>query len=155
MSLEQALQANTAAIEALTAVLLKAPAPTTGATTAVVSEPLKATGDKPKEETAAARKARLTEEKAAFDLAAAEKAEKSKKTEEPAIDFKAAVTPLIIKISADKGRDSAIAFLSRFGVKKSSELKPDQFAEVIEKATAFLAGTYDPEAGTAKEEEDI
>ena len=123
MSLEQALQANTAAIEALTAVLLKAPAPTTGATTAVVSEPLKATGDKPKEE--------------------------------PAIDFKAAVTPLIIKISADKGRDSAIAFLSRFGVKKSSELKPDQFAEVIEKATAFLAGTYDPEAGTAKEEEDI
>lgn len=46
------------------------------------------------------------------------------------------VVAAINKLALAKGRDAAIALLGDFGVTKGPELKPEQFAEFIEKATA-------------------
>lgn len=46
------------------------------------------------------------------------------------------VVAAINKLATAKGRDTAVALLGEFGVSKGPELKPEQFAEFIEKATA-------------------
>ena len=146
MSLEDAIHKNTLAIEAITAALLKSPAATTGA---VVSEPLAAKGETKKEESAADRKKRMQEEKALFDLQQAEKANAAAKDKAPALDFEKDVKPLIVKISVEKGREKAIALMQRFGVSKSPDLLPDQYADVVKQAKAILEEGKDPEAGSS------
>ena len=46
------------------------------------------------------------------------------------------VVAAINKLATAKGRDTAVALLGEFGVSKGPELKPEQFAEFIKKATA-------------------
>lgn len=41
----------------------------------------------------------------------------------------------ITKLSRTKGRDAAVALLSKFGAAKLPDVKPEQFADVIEAAT--------------------
>ena len=44
----------------------------------------------------------------------------------------------ITKLSRLKGRETAVALLSEFGASKLPDVKPDQFADVIAKATALM-----------------
>lgn len=46
------------------------------------------------------------------------------------------VVAAINKLATAKGREAAVALLGEFGVSKGPELKPEQFAEFIEQATA-------------------
>ncbi len=50
-----------------------------------------------------------------------------------------------------KGREIAIAFLQRFGVKGGKELKPEQYADVVAMGAKILAGELDPTASCADE----
>jgi hypothetical protein len=142
MSLEEAVQANTLAVIALTAAIKG----TNPAVSAALSEPLKVTGETKTEETKEARKKRLQEEKAAFDLAQAEKAEQLKKASEPTLDYEKDVKPLIVKVSTEKGREVAIAMLQRLGVSKSADLLPAQYAQAMQFANEVLDKGRDPEA---------
>lgn len=49
------------------------------------------------------------------------------------------VKPLILKINADKGRNAAAAALSKFGVTKGPDLKPEQYAPFVAHANEVLA----------------
>lgn len=44
----------------------------------------------------------------------------------------------ITKLSRTKGRDAAVALLSKFGAAKLPDVKPEQFADVIAAATAEM-----------------
>lgn len=119
MSLEQALAANTAAINALTAVLQ-----------GQGQQPAAKTADAPKDAP-----------KATTGKAKADKAAPAKK-EEPAVTYDQ-VKELILKVNQEKGRPAIEELLSGFGVKKGPELKPEQYAEFVAAAETLLAGDED------------
>lgn len=50
-----------------------------------------------------------------------------------------AVKALILKVSGAKGRDAAAAVLTELGVAKGPDLKPEQYAEAVDKLQAVLA----------------
>lgn len=49
------------------------------------------------------------------------------------------VKPLILKINTAKGREAATAALAKFGVSRGPELKPEQYAEFVAHAQELLA----------------
>jgi hypothetical protein len=51
----------------------------------------------------------------------------------------------ILELSKSKGRDAAVAVLSRHGVAKVPELNEDQYTSVVDMADKTTAGEYDPE----------
>lgn len=58
----------------------------------------------------------------------------------------------VLALSKHKGRPMVEALLSRFGVQKGPDLKPEQFAEFIKDVDRILTGEYDPEKAEAAEE---
>ena len=56
--------------------------------------------------------------------------------EAPAVPFAALVDPLTAL--ADKDLDAALAILGKFGVKKASDLKPEQYGQVLLEVQAKL-----------------
>lgn len=135
MSLEATIQENTNAIRELIAAI-QAGVPTTAAqVAAVVTE---AAADKPAKEEAPAKKptnAKKVEpaptQPTAEAVAAAapeQKGEPSAQADAPTYqDTADAVT----KLARTKGRDAAVAVLSKFGADKLPDVKPEQFAAVI------------------------
>jgi hypothetical protein len=120
MSLEIAIQENTAAIRELIAIMA-------GGKQVEVQvkeeKPVKAEVKK----AAPAPKAEAPAPKAEEP-----KAEAVKETAIPYTDVAAAV----VELAKVKGRDAAVKVLAEFGVSKATELKPEQYAEAIEKAKA-------------------
>lgn len=132
MSLEIALQQNTEALHQLIA-LLSNPSALKAASVPVVSEPKK---EKPATEKSEKKQvASAPAETAPVETATATESS----GEKPAAtydDVKAAV----IRLSEQRGRETVVGVLSRFGVKKAPDLLPEQYAEVLAKIEAVIAG---------------
>ena len=128
MSLELAIQANTEALRDLITTL-KAGIPTSAAQVAAVvaeAQPAKKEETKPAAKTVAAE---VLEHHQAQQAAAAES-----KPAPTYADAAAAITAL----SRAKGRDAAVEVLGKFGATNLKEVKPEQFAEVIDAANKAL-----------------
>lgn len=69
----------------------------------------------------------------------------AQKDDVPAVSYDA-VKAAITEVATAKGRDLTLAMLSRFGVQSGKDLKPEQYAELVEKAGKVLDGSYDPMA---------
>lgn len=154
MSLEATIQENTNAIRELIAAI-KSGVPTTAAQVAAVvteakttpcaghdAETAKEEGKaKPEKETAAKKTTAAATEAAASTQSTAEAgagAAQEKKADNSEASDKAAEVPAypsvvsaINKLAQGKGRDAAVAVLSKFGVTRGPELKPEQYAAVI------------------------
>ena len=130
MSLEQALAENTAAIQALIAVLTAqassahvasspAPAP---APVAAAKKPAKAAASAPAATDApAAAEASPTTQPAAASAAAP-----------AALTYEDHVKPKLTQALASLGREKVVSILGDFGVGRGTELTPDQFAPFLE-----------------------
>jgi hypothetical protein len=116
MSLEEALNANTAAIEKLTALLAG------GVISAPVSEARTEAEDKPKAQKAAK----------------APKAEEPKAAEEPKITYNDAAKA-VVDLQKVKGTPAAKALLAKFGGKALAEIKSEKYADLIAEAQKELA----------------
>lgn len=136
MSLELALEKNTATMERLIAALgtqaanitrISAEAKPIGDTT-----PVKATKAEPEAKKPAAAS---PPPETAVALPASK----------PEVSISAAavtyddVKALVLQVSKDKGRDAAAAVLSGFGVAKAPELKPEQYVDAVAQLKAALA----------------
>jgi len=152
MSLEATIQENTNAIRELIAAI-KAGVPTTAAQVAAVVTEAKTTPcaghdaetakeeGKPEKETTAKKTTAAATEAAASTQSTAEAgagAAQEKKADNSEASNKAAEVPAyttvvsaINKLAQGKGRDAAVAVLSKFGVTRGPELKPEQYAAVI------------------------
>ena len=144
MSLEDALNKNSAAVAELTAALLQhiANNPGKGAMPAADAAKEEPKNEKPTKATKAPK-----EEKAPAPEI---------KAEEPAtLDLEKDIKPLAVKVASEKGRDMLVALLNRMGCKvgKTSELKTEQYAEFVDLANETIAGKYDPLAGGASEDD--
>lgn len=141
MSLEDAINKNTAAVAELTAALLVHIANNPGKSAAAVDPAPPA--DKPKAD------------KPAKEKAAAPKEEKPKEEAKAELSLEADVKPLAIKVSTDKGRDILVALLQRMGCKvgKTSELAATQYAEFMDLANKVLTGEYNPVASDSADDE--
>lgn len=137
MSLEATIQENTAALRDLIAVLANGATPTAAQVAAVVTEAKAEKVEKPAKKTQAA----ATQE-SPTPTASDNSASSSSATQEPDVaaptyqDAAGAIT----KLSRTKGRDAAVALLTKFGAAKLPDVKPEQFAEVIQAATAAMEG---------------
>lgn len=154
MSLEATIQENTNAIRELIAAI-KAGVPTTAAQVAAVVTEAKTTPcaghdaetakeegkHKPEKEATAKKTTAAATEAAASTQSTAEAgagAAQEKKADNSEASDKAAEVPAyttvvsaINKLAQGKGRDAAVAVLSKFGVTRGPELKPEQYADVI------------------------
>jgi hypothetical protein len=116
MSLEEALNRNTAAVEALTAALTK-----------------KAPADKAPATPAASKKSTPPAETQTAPPAEAPAAPAA-----PAITSKM-VADALVEVVTKKSRDAGVALLKEYDVAKASELKPAQYADFIAACKAALA----------------
>lgn len=156
MSLEATIQENTNAIRELIAAI-KTGVPTTAAQVAAVVSEAKTTPcaghdaetakeegkAKPEKEATAKKTTAAATEAAASTQSTAEAgagagAAQEKKADNSEASDKAAEVPAytsvvsaINKLAQGKGRDAAVAILSKFGVTRGPELKPEQYAAVI------------------------
>lgn len=78
-----------------------------------------------------------TPPKPAAPKPAAPKAPAPQEPETAALDYAKDVAPLVLQVAA-KSRDKAVAILKGFGVAKATELKPEQWPELVEKLNAAL-----------------
>lgn len=102
--------------------------------------------DKPKAETKKA-----DAKKAAADPAPANTAkEEIKKDDAPEVTYDQ-VKKAIIGLASTKGKEIAVAMLQRFGAKSGTDLKAEQWPEVLEMAAKIEAG-FDPRDAEAAEE---
>ena len=162
MSLEATIQENTNAIRELIAAI-KTGVPTTAAQVAAVvtetkttpctghdAETAKEEGKaKPEKETAAKKTTAAVTEATDSTQSTAEAgadAAQEKKADDSGASDKAAAVPTydsvvsaINKLAKGKGRDAAVGVLSKFGVARGPELKPEQFAAVIAECEAVGA----------------
>lgn len=133
MSLEQAIQANTEALHQLIAVLAKQPVqmplPMVQPMSLEEAKDLLAgsTKPEPKPEPKAEKKAKDKAE--AREESPKETAPQPQAQANPSYDE---VKAAVVKLTADKGRDAAVAVLGQFKVAKATELKPEQYAEFLE-----------------------
>lgn len=128
MSLELALQQNTAAIEALTQLLKggAVPAPAPVGEQPASAESTKTTRTKPKKTEATAP---------ADDTAAVEGGDAA-----PAASTYAEASAKVVEVANKKGRQAAVEILGRFGgAKKLGEVDPSKFAAVIAACDEVLA----------------
>lgn len=139
MSLEEALNANTAAIEKLTALLANPLMAVTPEGTKVVKglvvedTPVTSDGAKPsgKKSTGSAPKS---------DQPKVDTREVAAKAEEkPTVPPYEAVKAAVLNVKAVKGMEAAKALLAQFGVKTLPEVKPEKLADVLTAAEKELA----------------
>jgi hypothetical protein len=150
MSLEATIQENTNAIRELIAAI-KTGVPTTAAQVAAVvteakttpcaghdAETTKADAAKEtaaKETTAAATEAAASTQstaEAVADAAPEKKADKSEASDKSAdAPTYQATADAVTKLARTKGREAAVAVLTKFGARKLPDVKPEQFAAVI------------------------
>lgn len=130
MSIEQALAENTNAIRELIAAI-KAGVPTTAAQVAAVATEAKTTpcaGHAAETETAEEPMTGRELGKTAAQAVEALDGHANKPAPTATYeDAKAAV----LKISKDKGRDAAVTVLSKFGVQKLPDLKPENYGALV------------------------
>jgi len=120
MSLEEALNANTAALTELITVLKGS---------ATLAQPT-GVNDVPKD---------LDKPKAPKPKAEKPKAEKPKVEEKPAVPPYETVKAAVLNVKAVKGMEAAKALLAQFGVKTLPEVKPEKLADVLTAAEKELA----------------
>ena len=131
MSLEQALAANTAAIEKLTA-LLAHPA------TVISPQPIGSAQPTPPADlpaAAATDKPRRGRPPAAASPAPAEQPKIPASIDAPAVKYED-VRAAVLGLAEKKGHTAAVAVLAGLGVKSAKELKPEQYAEALAKCQA-------------------
>jgi hypothetical protein len=162
MSLETALQENTAAIQALIARLNQselvsaaglalaneneAPAEysvTLGQTVKTTDVKNVEVAEKTEEKKPAAQTA--SSPRGAKPPAQVAKAAAPEQQPEQAVEVKyESVKESVIKVNEACGHEVIVALLARYGVKNGKELKPEQWAAFIEDAKNVLAGAYNP-----------
>lgn len=131
MSLEQAIQANTAALRDLIAAIANG-IPTTAQQVAAVVEEAKveekpAKKGKPEKTETPKQEVAATPEPKEEAVPAADDA--------PEVTYQDAAAA-ITQLSKAKGRDAAVALLKKFGASKLPEVKPEDFAAIVADATA-------------------
>lgn len=153
MSLEVAIQENTNAIRALIAALANGVPTTAAQVAAVVTEA--------KPEKAAKKEAAKAEPKAEAQAAAATETTQAAEQKPEALTQMTAAeaekalhghannpadaptyqatADAVTKLAREKGRDAAIAVLTKFGASKLPDVKPEQFAAVIAECEAVGA----------------
>lgn len=136
MSLELAIQENTSALRDLIARLT-----TTSATTiAMTGAEYLAKLDAPVADKAEAKKPADTQTAAETKAATtAPAAESPSEPSAPAIDYAKDVKPLLLKVSASRGRDALINLLGSFGVAKGDQLPANKLPEVVAAVNELLA----------------
>lgn len=143
MSLELAITENANAIRDLIAAISKG-VPTTAAQVAAVVEQAPKETKKAKA-TVATNGASSTQEGTSPEAVPADAAAQQPAPEAAATAPVAAsvsyedVKHAIVKLSGSKGRDAVVALLTEFGAGKGPDLKPEQFAEFIAKASQLVA----------------
>lgn len=141
MSLESALQEHTAVLRELLAVLSnKNPLPTMSATEYVKT--LDAADSARPESKATANSADLKVVATKVEDAAKAETKKEEPKSEPkaeALDYGKDVKPLLLKVSASKGRDALVGLLSKFGVQKGDQLPADKLGAVVAEVNELLA----------------
>lgn len=133
MSLEQALEANTAAINNLIAVWSKLNATADSLDKAPADTVIKAAGKPVKAAPAAAK---VEAEKPAASSAPAATAAPTASSKVSPEEAYAPVGKAITTYAAANGRDATLAVLSQFGVTSGKALKPEQYEAVL---AAFAA----------------
>ena len=134
MSLEATIAENTSVMRELIARLTQAwPIPTVAP---AVAEDLPITRKQPEESAPKAAKKVETPKPAATQPAAPEAAAAS--PSEP-LDYARDVKPVLIKVSATKGREALIELLGKHGVAKGDQLSADKLAVVLDEARELLA----------------
>lgn len=137
MSLEATIQENTAALRDLIAVLAKGATPTAAQVEAVATE-AKAEKASAKKTQAAATQELPTptaSDNSASSSPATPAAEPELQATNPTYQDAAGA---ITKLSRTKGRDAAVALLTKFGAAKLPDVKPEQFAAVIAAANIAM-----------------
>jgi len=144
MSLEQALNENTAAINALIAALKSVPAVTVATPAAEPAKEIKAGKSVQKQEPAASTQPTAT---AAVEDAASNKQGNSDTTHNADVsDAKQPVEIPYAEVSAvfialaKKDRPAAVALLEEYGATKLPEVPKEKHAEVMERARALIGG---------------
>lgn len=147
MSLEIALQENTAAIKELIAKLTAEGMTQRAAVGTVMHQVAQEATSKPEEVKKEAPAKKPAAETASSPSGATppttEKKADAPAGNQPTYDQ---VKDKLLALSKEKGREPTVALLSRFGVARGPDLKPDQYAKFIADVDAIFAGTYDPEA---------
>ena len=144
MSLEIAIQENTTALQSLIALLssgaIAQSAPGTPESPVETKTEVKTstrTKNSTKDTAAKADEGKV----ASSDLANSKSIEQNQAIAKP--QPKATVEEvqaLVLTIAKDIGRDKAVELLGKFGAKKASDLKPEQFDDFAKAATAIVHG---------------
>lgn len=131
MSLEAAVQENTAALAKLSALIadLMARPPTPDA-------PAQAPGQEKDSPKPNAEKTAAPTTTAADTAPTAEAAEADapKPRDAPSLTYDGDVAPAILALSKSRGRAQAVELLKTFGAAKGTDLKPAQFVDFVAKA---------------------
>lgn len=141
MSLEQALQANTEAVNALAAILAKTQLPTAAVESTVKEEPK----EEPKEVKKPAKGQSSVSTPTAPDNSTTSSAESSKSEAvekvEPSktYDYEE-VKNLVLRLNKEIGKEATVDVLSRFGAKRLPEILPEHFPALVEKINEVLTG---------------
>lgn len=142
MSLEATIQENTNAIRELIAAI-KAGVPTTAAQVAAVvteAKPTTAAKETTAKKTTPAEKAEpAPTQPTAEAVAAAAPEKKDEPSEQAAAPNYQATADAVTKLARTKGREAAVAVLTKFGASKLPDVKPEQFAAVIAECEAVGA----------------
>jgi hypothetical protein len=133
MSLEIAIQENTAAIRELIAAISNG-IPTTAQQVAAVVEEVKAEAPVKTEKKAKAEKAEAPKVEQAATPEPKEEAAPAA-DDAPEVTYQDAAAA-ITALSKTKGRDAAVALLKKFGASKLPEVKPEDFAAIVAEAQA-------------------
>lgn len=160
MSLEIALQENTAAIKELIAKLTAEGLSHRAAVGTIMHQAAEEATTKPHEaegvHAASAPHTKVNTGKPEAKKPAAETASSPSGATPPTTEKKAdaptgdrptydQVKDKLLALSKEKGREPTVALLSRFGAARGPDLKPDQYAKFIADVDAIFAGTYDPD----------
>ena len=147
MSLEVAIQENTVALRDLLAAIkanatVAAPVPAVKEAAAPSGKPKATSAEKaatpaPTPRTAAEAEAAAPEKKAEQSATTPPAAASPATPKADAPTYQDAATA-ITKLSREKGRDTAVALLAKFGAANLKEVKPEQFADVIAAATEAM-----------------
>lgn len=147
MSLEQAINENTVALRDLLAAIksgapLAAPTGTAPAADKPKADAAAKTADVKAEVKKPAAQSSGTTKESAASAASSGTGESSGEQ----VTYDGHVKPKILTLAKEKGRPPVEALLSRYGVTKGTDLKPEQYAEFVIDADRVLSGEYDPMA---------
>ena len=146
MSLELAIQENTSAIRDLIARLTNSPdtihmsaAAYVKAIDTVVKSPDLDAAVAKIEATAKVENPKPAATPAAVTAATVPAAVAAASPSEVVLDYTKDVKPLLVKVSLNKGRDTLVALLAKFGVVKGDALPADKLGNVIAEVELLLA----------------